>query len=184
LVFANESVDRNLFGIQIPASFFASAEPIFIVILSPFISKLWDILAQRGIKFTTLTKLLSGLFITSLSFMIFYICSRHSLNGTKVSEILFLSGFALLGLGELLIMPSIIAEVSYNETPLKLKGTVMGSIFLSLAFSSYFAGIIATFTASSSFEMVYKNLSLFLLFFIFGVIIIKQIWNIFKRKFT
>lgn len=180
LVFANQNVNKNFFGLEIPASFFASAEPIFIVILSPFISKLWDILDKKGITFNALIKILSGLFITSLSFFIFYICSRYSLSGTKVPDTLFLSGFALLGLGELLIMPSIMAAVSNNATPLQLKGTLMGSIFLSLAFSSYASSIIATLTASSGFGAVYKNLSLFLILF---VVIISTARLIYKGFF-
>ncbi|MCX7124088.1 MAG: oligopeptide:H+ symporter [Gammaproteobacteria bacterium] len=170
LIFGQNYVHRDIFGYTIPPAFFASAEPIFIVILSPFITKFWDVLDKRGFRLNVLSKIALGIFSTAASFMIFrysgFIVMHYNIQAPLS---VFLLGFLFLGLGELLIMPAIMSEVSSEATPSKIKGTLMGLVFLSLAFSSYIASILATLTIASNgessimgFEMVYTELAILL----------------------
>lgn len=51
-------------------------------------------------------------------------------------------GNFVLGVGELCILPTMLAAIS-EFSPLNLRSTMMGILFLSLAFSGYLAGLIA-----------------------------------------
>lgn len=60
-----------------------------------------------------------------------------------------LFGNFLLGAGEVCLMPTIISSIT-RLAPSQLKGTIMGTLYLALAFSGYFAGLIARWTTVHS----------------------------------
>ena len=181
LIFGQDYVHRTVCGYTIPPAFFASAEPIFIVILSPFVSKFWELLDRRGFSLNILSKIALGIFSTAASFLTFRYTGFIVMHGRDQAPLsLFLLGFLLLGLGELLLMPAIMSEVSSETTPSKIKGTLMGLVFLTLAFSSYIASILATLTSASNgqasimgFEKVYSDLAILLLAVAVGLILIQ-----------
>lgn len=144
LLFADQHVDRNIFNWVIPANTFASLEPFFVIILAPIFTLIWKLLARK--EPTPFIKITIGLLFASASFVVFSIASHLAVTDTqKISILWLLAGNLLLGAGEILIMPTVIASIT-NLAPTLLRGTLMGMLYLSLAFAGYLAGMIANMT--------------------------------------
>ncbi len=148
LVFAEQHVNRQLFNFQIPTSAFASLEPLFVIILAPAFAYLWAILKQREPAPTL--KIALGLLLESLGFFVIAIAASQITNSEqKIALSWMLVGNLLLGAGEICLMPTVISAIT-KLAPAGMKGTLMGALYLSLAFSSYLTGLIATFTLQPS----------------------------------
>ena len=147
LMFVDQDVNRNFINWEIPSSAFSSLEPFFIVLISPLAAHLWKHLSYKNKEPSPLTKLATGLLLAGFSFGIFSLSAYYAAHSTKnVSILWILSGNLLLGLGEICIIPTLIATIT-QLAPKTMKGTMMGLLYLALAFSGYFAGVIGKLTA-------------------------------------
>jgi proton-dependent oligopeptide transporter, POT family len=146
ILFVDHYVDRQLLGWQIPSNTFAALEPLFVIILAPLLGYCWPLLGKR--EPSAAMKLILGLLLESISFYIFYLAG-HSANGQQVSIGWIFAGNLLLGAGEVCLMPTVVAAVT-KFAPYHLKGTLMGTLYLAIAFSSYFSGLIAVTTSQQS----------------------------------
>lgn len=144
LLFVEQHVNRNIFNWVMPANMFASVEPFFVVILAPFFALLWKRFRQR--QPSPFVKIAAGLLLEGASFVIFALAAYFAvINSGKVSISWLLMASLLLGAGELCLMPTVISSIT-QLAPIRLKGTLMGMLYLSLGFSGYLAGVIAALT--------------------------------------
>jgi POT family proton-dependent oligopeptide transporter len=67
--FAKEQTDRHVFGWEMPASYFQSFNPIFIVLLAPIFAGLWGKLGRQGIEPPAPMKQAMGLGLLALGFL-------------------------------------------------------------------------------------------------------------------
>jgi POT family proton-dependent oligopeptide transporter len=190
IIFINEYINRSLFGWKVPSSMFSSLEPFFVIILSPIMIRGWLFLKSISKEPSHITKLAIGLILASASFLSF------AISGYCVNEypefnviILILIGNILLGAGELCIMPPLISAISLFA-PKAFKGTIMGLLYLSLAFSGYFAGKIAGLTGGDhlirvsalNYSLLYAKIALLVL--VIGTVIIVTSAVIKRHKFS
>lgn len=146
LVFYDSYVNKSIFRLHIPASTLAALEPIFVVLFAPILTYLWNALSAKKKAPTTLIKISYGFIFACCGFYIFSLAAKQVLvQQSQINIGWILIGNAMLSIGDLLIMPSVIAAIT-KWSPDKIKGTMMGFLYLALAFSGYFSGILATLT--------------------------------------
>lgn len=139
--FIERNIDRHIFGIQIPTMMFLSLEPFFIILSAPFLGYFWTWLGRIDCNPVASTKVALGLFLGALSFLIFSIAATVTPH-QHLPLLWIVVGNLILGLGELCIVPAVISAIT-EFAPRNLCGTMMGILFLALAFSGYLSGVIA-----------------------------------------
>lgn len=148
ILFVDHYVDRQFLGWRIPSNTFAALEPLFVIILAPLLGYCWPLLGKR--EPSAAMKLILGLLLESISFYIFYLAGHSTnINGQPISIGWIFAGNLLLGAGEVCLMPTVVAAVT-KLAPYHLKGTLMGILYLAIAFSSYFSGLIAVSTSQQN----------------------------------
>jgi len=153
-LFIERNIDRNIFGLQIPTMIFLSLQPFFIILCAPFMGKFWAVLSQRNILNSIAPKISLGLFFAAMSFFIFSWAAYYSTQNYLRLVGIIVGNFTL-ALGELCTLPILLSAIS-QFSPKKWRSTMIGVLFLSLAFSGYFAGIIAQLASTHT---TIKNMS-------------------------
>ena len=157
-MFTEQHVNRQLVSWTIPSSAFTSLEPLFIVILAPLIVRLWKKMSERNQEPLPLIKIGVGLLLGGCGFVIFALGTHHAAYSQQnISMLWIITGNLVLGLGVLCIMPTLISAIT-QYAPKAIKSTMMGLLYLSLAFSGYFASLIGKLTIKNgqySTPMVY-----------------------------
>lgn len=140
--FADEQTDRNVFGWEMPASFFQSFNPVFVVLLAPLFSTLWLKLGQRNLDPPSPIKQSLGLFFLALGYLVIALGVKDVDSQTKVS-IMWLTGLYFIHtMGELMLSPIGLSMVN-KLAPLRFASLLMGVWYLSMATANKFAGILS-----------------------------------------
>ncbi len=136
--FANEQTDRTIFGWEMPASYFQSFNPIFIVILAPIFAGLWGSLGKKGIEPPAPMKQAMGLGFLALGFL--FISFGATTDAAVKVSILWLSGLYFLHtVGELFLSPIGLSMVN-KLTPGRFTSLMMGIWFMAIATGNKLAG--------------------------------------------
>jgi proton-dependent oligopeptide transporter, POT family len=140
--FANEQTDRHVFGWEMPASYFQSFNPIFIVILAPIFAGLWSYLGKRKIEPPAPLKQAMGLGLLALGFL-FISFGTTGDPAIKVS-IMWLTGLYFLHtVGELFLSPIGLSMVN-KLTPGRFTSLMMGIWFMAIATGNKLAGTMSS----------------------------------------
>ena len=140
--FANEQTDRHVFGWEMPASYFQSFNPIFIVILAPIFATLWGKLGKRGIEPPAPMKQAMGLGFLALGFL--FIAFGTTGNATIQVSIMWLTGLYFLHtVGELFLSPIGLSMVN-KLTPGRFTSLMMGIWFMAIATGNKLAGTMSS----------------------------------------
>ena len=140
--FADEQTDRNIFGWEMPASFFQSFNPVFVVLLAPFFSSLWMKLGQKNMEPASPIKQSLGLFFLALGYLLIAFGVKGVEPGMKVS-IMWLTGLYFIHtIGELMLSPIGLSMVN-KLAPVRFASLLMGVWYLSMATANKFAGMLS-----------------------------------------
>jgi proton-dependent oligopeptide transporter, POT family len=154
--------NRNVFGWEMPASWFQSFNPFFIIFFTPFITSLWRWQAKRNCESSSIIKMAMGCIITSVAFLIM-IPSAHGavLNGQ--ANILWpIACIFILTIGELYINPIALSLVTKIAPP-KMVSMTMGIWYLAYFAGNYMAGFLGTFWEKLPKDIFFLMLSLIVL---------------------
>lgn len=149
ILYIEKYVRRDLIIFTIPASAFASLEPLFVILCAPLLAYIWTLLGKWGKEPFSFSKITLGLFLEGLAFGVFAISTFYAQKNNSIALMLIIIGNLLLGVGELCIMPIVISAIT-RLAPASLKGMFMGALYLSLAASGYLSGVVAIFTTHHS----------------------------------
>jgi POT family proton-dependent oligopeptide transporter len=140
--FAEEQTNRVIFGWTMPASFFQSFNPVFIVMLGLVFSNLWVWLGKRNMDPTSPVKQAMGLFFLALGYLVIAFGVKGVAPGVKVS-ILWLSGLYFIHtMGELMLSPIGLSMVN-KLAPVRFASLLMGVWYMSMATANKFAGMLS-----------------------------------------
>jgi POT family proton-dependent oligopeptide transporter len=134
--------DRNR---EIPASWFQSINPVYILIFGVLFTALWGYLGKRGLEPSTPVKFALALLQLGLGFGAFWYGAQAADERGMVALAWLFIGYLLQTTGELCISPVGLSMIT-KLTPAFLVSTMMGTWFLATAFSQFLAAIIAQFT--------------------------------------
>lgn len=124
---------------------FQALNPIWIMILSPLLAKLYAALGRKQKDFSIATKFVTGFFFVALAFGIWWTACLYS-NTPYISSWIMVGGYFFLSLGELLTSGLGLAVVA-RYVPASMNGFMTGSYLLASGVAMYIGGIIANLAA-------------------------------------
>lgn len=141
-VFADKQTDRNILGWEMPASYFQSFNPIFIVTLAPLFALLWQSLGKHNIEPASPVKQAIGLFLLAVGYAIIAF-GVHGVDPTmKVSMVWLTLMYMVHTMGELCLSPIGLSMVN-KLSPARFASLLMGVWFMSTAAANKFAGVLS-----------------------------------------
>jgi POT family proton-dependent oligopeptide transporter len=122
---------------------FQSANPFFVIILTPLIVALWTFLARRRKEPSTPGKIVLGVIVTAFSMLIMVGAVFVGGNGAeKVSALWIISMYGVLTFGELCLSPMGLSLVS-KLAPRRVTALMMGGWFMATAIGNKLSGVLS-----------------------------------------
>ena len=141
-IFAKEYTDRIILGWEYPASWLQIINPLFVVILSPFMSYLWIYLGKRMLDPSLPFKFGLGLIFMAIGFLVIAMGAQVALSEELAGAQWLLITYLLHTIGELTLSPIGLAAIS-SLSPKKYIGQMMGIWFLASSLGAIIAGLIS-----------------------------------------
>lgn len=135
-------LNHTIFGWKVPTLEFSSIEPMSAAIVSPILGVVWLKLQRNEINIKPHMKVLFGLACSSIAYLlILYVTSSNAVAQGAQSIWFLLGANSLIGVGDALIIPTMMAAVSMLA-PKALKGTMMGVWFMADAIAGILASVL------------------------------------------
>jgi len=153
-LFTQDFTDRSWFGRLFPdgmhpASWYQSANPIFIIVFAPFFAWLWVALGRRNLDPSAPAKFGLGLVLLGVGFLIMMFAAQLAAStGSKVAPTWMLLTYLLHTFGELCLSPVGLSNVT-KLSPQRYVGQMMGTWFLGAAVGNLIAGLLGGHIGSS-----------------------------------
>lgn len=128
--FIDTRTNLTLWGFEIPAAWFQSFNPLFIIAMAPVFAIVWTKLADRGPS--TPKKFAYSLFFAGVSFLIMIAAIVLTPEGTLVNPLWVILSIFLVVLGELLLSPVGLSATT-KLAPAAFAGQTMALWFLASA---------------------------------------------------
>lgn len=141
-IFADRQTDRNLFGWEMPASYFQSVNALAILLLAPLFSSIWLRLGNRGKEPSSPKKMAYGLALISFGYLVIAYAVYGLGMMDKVSMFWLIGLYVIHTMGELCLSPIGLSMVS-KLSPARFSSLLMGTWFLANAAANKFAGTLS-----------------------------------------
>ncbi|MFC4726760.1 peptide MFS transporter [Coralloluteibacterium thermophilus] len=146
-LFTDRSVDRHIFGWEVPASMFQSLNAIYIIALAPVFAMLWLWLGKRGWEPSTPVKFALAVIQVGLGFLVL-VAGTASVGSGNLTPVLFIFLIYLLHTtGELCLSPVGLSAMN-RLAPSHMASLIMGTWFFASATGNFAAGLISAATGS------------------------------------
>ena len=144
-IWAEKSTNRMIGSFEVPAGWFQSLNPLYIVVLAPMFASLWLWLGRRGTNPPAPKKMILGLLLTAVGFlcMIAAVYQAHASSDGKAGMWWLAMAYLLHTMGELCISPVGLSLMT-KLAPLRFASLIMGVWFL----VNFVANIIAGYVGS------------------------------------
>jgi len=144
-IFAKEYTVRAVSALkwEIPAGWFQSLNPVFIIVLAPVMASLWVGLSRRGTIVSIPAKFAWGLILMGLGFLVMYFGSRGLGPSQRVWPTWLIATYLVHTLGELCLSPVGLSAVT-KLAPQRFVGQMMGMWFLSTSLGNLLAALMAS----------------------------------------
>lgn len=145
-IYADNEVDRTIFGQEVVASVFQSLNAMYIVLLGPLFAALWVWLGKRGMEPTAPQKFGLGVVQLGLGFLVLVWGAQAA--GAGLTPVIFIFLIYLLHTtGELCLSPVGLSAMTRLSVP-SMVGLIMGTWFLASGAGNAVAALIAQATAA------------------------------------
>lgn len=141
-VFALNNTERVIFGHEVPASWFQSLNPLFIIVFAPLFAFLWGWLGTRNKNPSQAGKIGLGLILLGMGYVFMVFGAMGVSEGVKVSAMWLLMTYFFHTMGELCLSPTGLSFVT-KAAPVRLVSFLMGAWFLSSFVANYGGGLVA-----------------------------------------
>lgn len=160
-LFAYEHTNRivNIFGWswEVPATWFQSLNPVFVVLFAPLFSKLWIDLARKSKEPSTPAKFVIALWLLAIGYLILLLAAMQMGPGIKVSMFFLIFAYASFTMGELCLSPVGLSLVT-KLAPLQFVGILMAVWKTANAASNKLAGYYSSLFGQISNEAFFGGL--------------------------
>lgn len=143
-LFASEQTDRTLFGWEMPASWFQSFNPLFVVILAFVMPMFWGFLNKRGKEPSSPTKQAIGLLLLSLGYLFICMGVKDLAPNTKLNMVWLIGLYFIHTMGEMAVSPIGLSMVN-RLSPIRFASLMMGIWYLSMAGANKLSGVLSSF---------------------------------------
>jgi POT family proton-dependent oligopeptide transporter len=141
--FADEQMNRTIFGIELPASLFQNLNAIFVVAGAPLMALVWTALGKRGAEPASPVKMAIGLALLAAGYLVMCFGVHNLQPGVKVSMFFLVALYFLHSAGELCLSPIGLSLVN-KLAPAKFASLLMAVWFLANAAANYLAGYMSS----------------------------------------
>ncbi|WP_346839030.1 peptide MFS transporter [Microbulbifer sp. SAOS-129_SWC] len=162
-LFGRDYTDRIIGSFQFPASWFQNANPLFIILLSPFFAALWVNLGKRMVSPSYSMKCAIGLIIMASGFIVMFFAAQYAASGLKVAPYWLVATYFLHTVGELCLSPVALSAIS-KLSPRRFAGQMMGVFVLTYSIGNIISGLLAGNFDPNNIEQLpnlYLQISLF-----------------------
>ena len=125
--FASEQTNRDIFGWEMPASWFQSFNPLFVVVLAYIMPGVWGFLNKRKMEPASPTKQAIGLLLLSLGYLFICFGVKDAVPRVKVSMIWLTGLYFIHTMGEIALSPIGLSMVN-KLSPLRFASLMMGNL--------------------------------------------------------
>jgi POT family proton-dependent oligopeptide transporter len=142
-IFSQQYTDRMIGSFEVPAAWFQSLNPFFVITLAPIIASIWVKMGPK--EPSSPIKFAMGLFFLAVGFlcMIGAVMQQGGDLTVKTSMMWLVGAYFFHTLGELCLSPIGLSMVT-KLAPLRLASLMMGAWFGFNAIANYVAGIIGS----------------------------------------
>lgn len=141
-LFAERYTDRLAFGFEIPAGWFQSLGPLFIVAFAPVFASCWVRLAKRQLDPSMPAKFALGLLLLGFGFLVMVGAAKWVAAGHQAAPYWLVLTYLLHTMGELCMSPVGLSSVT-KLAPRRFVGQMMGIWFLATSLGNLIAGLMA-----------------------------------------
>ena len=141
-LFAKRHTDRFVGGFEIPAGWFQSVQPAFVILFAPLFSALWVRLAKRNLDPAAPFKFAFGLLLMGLGFLFMVKAAGIVAAGLQAPAYFLVLTYLVHTFGELCLSPVGLSTVT-KLAPARFVGQMMGVWFLASSLGKLTAGLIA-----------------------------------------
>jgi proton-dependent oligopeptide transporter, POT family len=141
-LFAERYTQRLVLSHEVPASWFQSLGPLFIITLAPVMAAVWVALVKRDREPSLPMKFALGLLLLGAGFVVMAVASRFVAAGQKVWPTWLITTYFVHSVAELCLSPVGLSSVT-RLAPQRLVGQMMGLWFLATSLGNLIAGVIA-----------------------------------------
>ncbi len=138
-LFAEHNTDNNVLGWDVPASYYQSINPLFIILLAPLFGYLWIWLGKR--QPSTPAKFALGLIQLGAGFAVIAWGAMQAQQGNLVSPMWLVVTYFLHTTGELCLSPVGLSSMT-KLAPRRYVGQMMGIWFMGTALGNLVGGLI------------------------------------------
>ncbi|MBV8464535.1 MAG: peptide MFS transporter [Burkholderiales bacterium] len=168
-LYAAEKTNRFLSATyEVPAGYFQSLNPMFIVLLGPVFAAVWLWLGTHGKNPATPVKMIFGLLLTALGFVFMIGAVFDQQAHGKASMMWLVLAYLFHTMGELCISPVGLSMVTKLSPP-RLASLMMGIWFLINFFANYLAGLIGSFAEKLGELNIFGGITIVLAVFAVGL---------------
>ncbi len=132
----------------IPAGWFQSLGPVFVILLGPVMAACWVALGRRGREPSSLVKFGWGLLFLAIGFLVMAGAAQIVSTGVKAGAGWLVSTYFIHTVGELCLSPVGLSSVSRLAPP-RLAGRMIGVWFLATSLGNILAGQAAGLTSAN-----------------------------------
>ncbi len=142
--FADNQVDRSIFGWNLPPAVLQGFGPLFIVLFAPLMALVWTFLSKSNKEPSIPFKLALGLLLMALSYLILAVAVNVLEPGVKVGLLWLVVMYFVLTIGELSLSPIGLSMI-VKLAPIRFGSLLMAVWFLSLGTSFKLSGVLSAF---------------------------------------
>ena len=139
-LFAERLTNRTVLGLQAPASWLQSVNPLFIIALAPAFGSIWVWLGSRSPSIPV--KFSFGLVQLGLGFFVLAWGATFATDGVLVSPMWLVVTYFFHTTGELCLSPVGLSSIT-KLSPQRFVGQMMGIWFMAAALGNLLAGLVA-----------------------------------------
>jgi POT family proton-dependent oligopeptide transporter len=134
--------DLSWFNYEVPAAWFQTLGPVFIIAFAPVFAWLWVWLARRNLDPSIPVKFALGLLLLGAGFLVMAGAAKVVASGQQALPTWLITTYLLHTFGELCLSPVGLSSVT-KLSPRKLVGQMMGVWFLATSLGNLLAGLLA-----------------------------------------
>jgi len=162
-LWADQRTNWNLFGFQIPSTWFQSFNPFMIFVMAPLLNIFWAWQSRNGREPSSVAKMAIGCFFCGFAYVMMVLAAMAVGPGERGTVLWLAGNVFLFTIGELYLSPiglSLVTKVS----PKRIVSMMMGVWFLASFFGNYLSGYLGTF-----YETFESQTTFFWLMFALGI---------------
>ena len=118
---------------------FQSVEPLGVIVFSATLVWFWGWLGRRGLEPSTPMKMLLGMLLVAVAFLVMAAAGLAGGDTGRVSATWLVSAYLVIALGEVCLSPMGLSLVNHVAPP-RSRGLMMGAWFVSLSAGGYVSG--------------------------------------------